>query len=155
MNIVMVLGQISQLLEALPSICVEEERAHTTDCCKGQKPDCTCNVPSLGGHSSHCTAVVAVFSGPSDPWTCGLRALWPLSEEQVKVSRFCSESVNSGLRGNQGSGGKGDDSSMCFSHVKMGLRWKIPSAKDFHKSQRGGLDSQHHRPAAASITTTC
>lgn len=84
----MVRGQISQLLEALSSICVEEERTHTTACCEGQKPGCTCIVLSLGGHSSHCTAVLAAFHGPSDPWTCGLQALWPQSGKQVKV-RIC------------------------------------------------------------------
>lgn len=85
---VMVRGQISQLLEALSSICVEEEKTHTTACYEGQKPGCTCIVLSLGGHSSHCTAVLAAFHGPSDPWTCGLQALWPQSGKQVKV-RIC------------------------------------------------------------------
>lgn len=71
----MTLDQISQLSEVRSSICVEEERAHATACCKGQNPNCMCNVLSLVGHSSHCTAVLAAFHDPPDSWTCGLQAL--------------------------------------------------------------------------------
>lgn len=71
----MALGQISQLSGVQSPLCVEEERAHTTTCYKGQNRDCVCNALSLVGRSSHCTAVLHAFHGPSDSRTCGLQAL--------------------------------------------------------------------------------